>query len=183
MNESEAPKKEQSAADLARQLAEHDQAHLLAEDPDSSTIANLKGELDTMAESLRKPPPVDEFEDESECGQAVDFVKAIGRKASGSEHSSSPRPGRIEQLGAIGQYELISKLGEGGMGAVYKARHSKLDKIVAIKVLPPERMTDQAAVSRFEREMRAVGKLEHPNIVRAMDAGEADGTHFLSTLR
>src|SRR5690606_13492072 len=71
------------------------------------------------------------------------------------------------------------KLGEGGMGAVYKARHTKLDKIVAIKVLPAERMKDKGAVARFEREMRAVGKLEHPNIVRAMDAGEAGGMHYL----
>ena len=65
------------------------------------------------------------------------------------------------------------------MGTVYRATHTKLDKLVALKVLPPDRLRDPSAVARFEREMRAVGRLEHPNIVRANDAGEANGTHFL----
>ena len=65
------------------------------------------------------------------------------------------------------------------MGAVYEARHTKLKKTVAVKVLPPEMMTSPAMIARFEREMEAVGALDHPNIVRAMDAGEFHGTHFL----
>ena len=76
----------------------------------------------------------------------------------------------------LGVYELIEKLGQGGMGAVWKARHTKLDKLVALKILPPHLMTDENAVARFAREMKAVGKLEHPHIVRAMDAGEAAGS-------
>jgi formylglycine-generating enzyme required for sulfatase activity len=76
-------------------------------------------------------------------------------------------------------YELMEKLGEGGMGAVWKARHVKLDKFVALKVLPPHLMQDPEAVRRFEREMRAVGKLDHPHVVRAMDAREVGGLHFL----
>jgi serine/threonine protein kinase len=79
----------------------------------------------------------------------------------------------------LGPYELIEKLGQGGMGTVWKARHTKLDKLVALKLLPPHLMTDADAVSRFEREMKAVGKLEHVHIVRAMDADEADGIHYL----
>ena len=67
----------------------------------------------------------------------------------------------------------------GGMGTVYKARHQRLKRIVALKLLPPDRTRDKRAVARFEREMEAVGKLEHPNIVRALDAGEHDGTHYL----
>ena len=54
-----------------------------------------------------------------------------------------------------------------------------LDKIVAVKVLSAQRTQDADAVGRFKREMRAVGKLDHPHIVRAMDAGEVDGEHFL----
>jgi serine/threonine protein kinase len=88
-------------------------------------------------------------------------------------HSNAP-PGTH-----LGPYELIEVLGRGGMGTVWKARHTKLDKLVALKLLPPHLMTDAEAVSRFEREMKAVGKLEHPHIVRAMDAGEADGMHYL----
>ncbi|MEZ6092153.1 MAG: protein kinase, partial [Pirellulaceae bacterium] len=79
----------------------------------------------------------------------------------------------------LGQYEILEVLGRGGMGAVYRARHIKLDKVVALKVLSSERWQDSGAIERFQREMRAVGKLHHPNIVAAHDAGEADGQHYL----
>jgi len=79
----------------------------------------------------------------------------------------------------IGMYRLDKKLGQGGMGAVFRAVHTKLDKVVAIKVMSRHGMLDNTAVERFEREMRAVGRIEHPNVVRAMDAGEADGYHYL----
>ncbi len=79
----------------------------------------------------------------------------------------------------LGYYRLVKKLGEGGMGAVWLALHTKLDKQVAVKVLPATWNRDPALLSRFEREMKAVGKLEHPHIVRAMDAGEFQGTHYL----
>ncbi len=79
----------------------------------------------------------------------------------------------------LGYYRLVKKLGEGGMGSVWQALHTKLDKMVAVKVLPATWSHDPALLSRFEREMKAVGKLEHPHIVRAMDAGEFQGTHYL----
>ena len=82
-------------------------------------------------------------------------------------------------LGRLGEYELLAKLGEGGMGAVYKARQTRLKKIVALKVLPKERTTDPRAVTRFEREMEAVGQLSHPNIVQAHDARDIEGTTVL----
>ena len=64
------------------------------------------------------------------------------------------------------------------MGTVYKARHTRLKRIVALKVLPKDRLGDEQAVARFQREMEAVGRLDHPNIVRAMDARE-DRWHSL----
>ena len=79
----------------------------------------------------------------------------------------------------IGPYQLVRKLGQGGMGAVYEAQHTKLDKTFALKVLPPGFASNAAAVSRFEREMKAVGKLDHPNIIRATNADEFNGTHYL----
>ena len=82
-------------------------------------------------------------------------------------------------LGQLGEYQLLEKLGEGGMGAVYKALHTKLGRQVALKVLPKGRIEDPRAIARFEREMMAVGAVDHPNIVRAMDAREIEGTRFL----
>jgi serine/threonine protein kinase len=80
---------------------------------------------------------------------------------------------------AFGQYRLLEKLGEGGMGVVYKAIHLRLEKQVAIKIVAPERTANPEAVARFEREMKAVGRLHHPNIVNAFDAGEFKDSHYL----
>ena len=65
------------------------------------------------------------------------------------------------------------------MGTVYKALHTRLRREVALKILPSERMDDAVSAARFRREMEAVGRLDHPHIVRATDAAEDDGTHFL----
>jgi serine/threonine protein kinase len=79
----------------------------------------------------------------------------------------------------IGQYLLHEQIGVGGMGVVYKAEHVNLKRMVAIKVLPETKILSHQAVERFYREMEAIGKLDHPNIVRATDAGEFDGVHCL----
>jgi serine/threonine protein kinase len=80
----------------------------------------------------------------------------------------------------IGGYRLLSLIGRGATGAVYRARHLKLDRIVAVKVLNTGCVGhDPQAVQRFQLEMRAVGQLDHPNIVRATDAGEEGGYHYL----
>jgi len=79
----------------------------------------------------------------------------------------------------LGVYRLMDKLGHGGMGAVYKAWHCRLKRLAALKILPLERMQDGQAVARFHREMELIGRLDHPNVVRATDAGEAGGIHFL----
>ena len=82
-------------------------------------------------------------------------------------------------LSVVGQYSLLRKLGQGGMGTVFEAEHLKLHKRVAVKLLSKELTRNAYAVSRFEREMKAVGQLDHPHIVKATDAGEADGQHYL----
>ncbi len=81
--------------------------------------------------------------------------------------------------GHLAEYKLLEKLGRGGMGVVYKALHTELDRVVAVKVLPLGLVDDEQAVARFKREIKAVGRLDHPNIVRAHDARECNGTHFL----
>jgi serine/threonine protein kinase len=92
---------------------------------------------------------------------------------------ASESPATASELGQLREYILLEKIAQGGMGAVYRAVHKRLDKIVALKTLPAERMSNPNAVARFTREMKAIGKLNHPNIVQATDAGEVDGIHFL----
>ncbi len=79
----------------------------------------------------------------------------------------------------LGNYVLMDKIGQGGMGAVYKAEHRRMKRLVAIKMLPPQMMNDAAAAARFQREVQAAAKLRHQNIVAADDSDCAGGVHFL----
>ena len=83
--------------------------------------------------------------------------------------------GRLPTSAWLGPYQLLGLLGAGGMGAVYKARDSRLDRIVAVKVLPERFAEDPTRRERFEREARAVAALNHPNICQLYDVGEAPG--------
>ena len=86
--------------------------------------------------------------------------------------------GRGREL-LLGSYVLLERLGEGGMGQVFKARNWKLGQVVALKLIRKERIDDPDAVRRFQREIRAAAQLDHPNIVLAFDADEVGGTHLL----
>jgi serine/threonine protein kinase len=79
----------------------------------------------------------------------------------------------------LGPYEIVAPLGAGGMGEVYRARDTRLDRTVAIKVLPPHLADTPEARQRFEREARAVSALNHPHICTLHDVGSQDGTEFL----
>ena len=79
----------------------------------------------------------------------------------------------------LGGYVILEKLGQGGMGTVYKAKHKILGRLVAIKVLPPAVSKNPLVVQRFQREVQAAAQLDHPNIVRAIDADKAGSVHFL----
>ena len=81
---------------------------------------------------------------------------------------------------SLGPYHVVSKLGEGGMGDVYRARDSRLQREIALKILPAALAADPAHVERFRREARAVAALTHPNIVTIHSVEEADGVHFLT---
>ena len=70
----------------------------------------------------------------------------------------------------VGPYQLVEKLGEGGMGAVWKAVHTRLEKTVAVKLLPDRLLINPNVIARFEREMRAAGRVVHPNVIQAFDA-------------
>jgi len=79
----------------------------------------------------------------------------------------------------LGTYELLEEIGRGATGEVYRVRHQKLDRVFAMKVLYQEQSADAESLDRFLREMKAVGRLDHPHIVRATDAGEDQGYQYL----
>jgi Tol biopolymer transport system component/tRNA A-37 threonylcarbamoyl transferase component Bud32 len=80
----------------------------------------------------------------------------------------------------IAHYSIIEKLGEGGMGAVYKARDERLDRFVALKVLPADKMSDPERRRRFTQEAKSASALNHPNIVTIYDIGQVDDVHFIA---
>ena len=98
--------------------------------------------------------------------EKVDFVQSLFQ--------------RFTKLQRVGDYEILGELGHGGMGIVYKAKHKLLQQTVAIKVLSQALLDDSQAVGRFKREMQLIGGLTHPNIVRALNAGEVDGVLYLA---
>ena len=80
----------------------------------------------------------------------------------------------------LGGYEVISRVGEGGMGTVFRARQASLNRTVALKVLPTSHAKDKTYLERFYREARIAGGLNHPNIVQVYDVGEDNGRHYIA---
>lgn len=78
----------------------------------------------------------------------------------------------------LGNYEVLEKIAQGGMGVVYKARHPGLDRVVALKMIRSGVLAGRGDVERFQREARSAAKLHHPNIVTIHDIGEQDGQHY-----
>src|SRR3990167_1866789 len=79
----------------------------------------------------------------------------------------------------LGPYEIVAPLGAGGMGEVYRARDTRLDRAVAIKILPRHLALSHALRQRFEREAKAISQLSHPHICTLFDIGHENGTDFL----
>src|ERR1700685_3754134 len=82
--------------------------------------------------------------------------------------------------GSRGSYEILGVLGQGGMGAVYKARDRELDRLIALKVIRPELATDPSILQRVKQELILARNITHKNVVRIFDLGEADGIRFIS---
>ncbi len=82
-------------------------------------------------------------------------------------------------LKTVGEYDIVDKIAEGGMGTVYRGKHQQTGQIVAIKVVPAHMTSNQVLLKRFENEFKAASKLDHPNIVRALDYGTVSGQPYL----
>src|SRR5581483_8194755 len=81
----------------------------------------------------------------------------------------------------ISHYRIVSKLGAGGMGEVWLAEDARLDRKVALKLLPAEFTRDEDRVRRFVQEAKAASALNHPNIITIYEIGEVDGAHYIAT--
>jgi serine/threonine protein kinase len=139
--------------------------------PCEAALRELSDDSDLLIASLR-----------GSCTDELPFVQEPGCARlegrawalfSGSSDARKQPPQRL------GQYELVRRIKGGGMGDVHEARHVRLERRVALKTLRGDRMHDPRLIARFQREMAAVGKVDHPNVVRASDAGDAEGWHFL----
>ncbi|QDS97448.1 serine/threonine-protein kinase [Adhaeretor mobilis] len=163
-------------ADELDEIAEH----LQQCDDCQETLTSLAGE-DTLVRGLAMANDGSPYEAEADL-QAV-LAKLQETEPPEETHDLPEKQsagGPAGSLGQLREYRLLEKLGCGGMGTVYRAEHQKLGRMVAVKVLPEERMRHPEAIARFHREMQAIGNLDHPHIVRAFDAGESEGKHFLA---
>jgi len=122
-------------------------------------------------------------------GDGVEFVKTVAaetqRCAQGFHYSKTCEVSPTRGTGMIGQrlshYQIVEKIGAGGMGVVYRAHDEQLDRDVAIKVLPPGALADEAAHKRFRKEALSLARLNHPNIATVHEFGSQDGVDFLVT--
>jgi len=155
-----------------------------------ANLDSLSDADDSLIGSLRNPDGESPFQNESTCRSAI--LKALGALAGTGEGEADDADRDASGLAgdllakepwprSIGEYEIVRLLGRGGMGSVFLARHTKLGRQVALKLLGGYRLADPRMRQRFDAEMRAIGRLSHPNVVTAHDARDIDGTAVLIT--
>src|SRR5206468_12090674 len=113
------------------------------------------------------------------CPKCLLLQASIPTDAGKGASSQSAPPTHEEPVAAFPQLEILELIGQGGMGFVFKARQRKLERLVALKILPRSLAADPAFAERFTREGRVLARLSHPNIVTIHDFGQANGFFYL----
>lgn len=150
-------------------------AQRLLPEPDRGfVLAHLEVCWDCRQKLVRLPSGTDSLNDKETSPPATEAELPFATLASDGPHIFFPA-----DLAAQSRYEILHLIGQGGMGAVFKARHLKMDRLVAIKVIKPQLIANEQAVERFRREVKAAAQLHHPNVVTAWDADQVGNTHFL----
>ncbi|MBI1346253.1 SUMF1/EgtB/PvdO family nonheme iron enzyme [bacterium] len=190
-------------ADLSRLIADFKATDWLEQDddsaddflhlPDFSTITNRADDTRLPASSI----PLDQFcqrlvasglMDDDGIAKYRNLYPATDSLAFAQQVVSSKKLTRFQATVllegrdlplVLDRYVILDEIGAGGMGAVYKALHQQMDRIVALKILPKSAVDSSEKIKRFQREVKAAAKLEHANIVTAFDAHESKGIHFL----
>jgi serine/threonine protein kinase/tetratricopeptide (TPR) repeat protein len=163
-----------------------------ANDSDSPTMPGTRLPEDVVGAAALTPPPLSN----APVGDtptlphgtafpgltpALPYIRQEGRPPSAAPVSSiSAFQGLQPGVVFGGRYEIMGVLGQGGMGAVYKARDRELDRLIALKVIRPELATDPAILLRFKQELILSRNITHKNVVRIFDLGEAEGIRFIS---
>ncbi len=141
-------------------------------------------------DTVKMNPPMPEANKCPQCGTPLPVGTLAGlcpacllkmgasETVTDAKQSSFTPPSVAELALKFPQLEILELVGKGGMGAVYKARQKQLDRIVALKILPPGIGDDPAFAERFAREAKALAKLNHPGIVTIYDFGRADGLFY-----
>src|SRR5712671_782933 len=149
-----------------------------AHDSDSPTMPGTSLPQNQVGAAAQTPPPLSGTPPQSTplSGQPLTPSYASSIAATSITAFLSLQPG----VTFGGRYEILSVLGQGGMGAVYQARDLELDRLIALKVIRPELATDPAILQRFKQELILARNITHKNVVRIYDLGEADGIRFIT---
>lgn len=127
---------------------------------------------------LLSPEEVTQYDSEAASGSEILMERLVKDGVVTEYQAKKFLAGQASDI-AFGDYLVIRELGQGGMGTVLLARHRRMDREVAIKVLPVMALGSEASVARFYQEVKVAAKLKHPNIVHAYDAGDHRGFHYL----